>query len=180
MTAQARGDRRGLGFVDAMAGVSGKFRAGGAGEGPAAPGAPGALFAAGSVHPAGVVLEVNPRVAQKGVGRSVPQQPDCTVWLLRHAPPDTFLGNPRVHFQHYAGRMNAPRREQRAWRAWGCWALTRAARPEFPGDPRHRVDEPEPAAIAAGLRRHGHPGEAELWHGVYDALPILSAGERMT
>jgi hypothetical protein len=27
------------------------------------------------------------------------------------------LRNPRVHFQHYAGRMNEPRREQRRWRA---------------------------------------------------------------
>jgi len=42
-------------------------------------------------------------------------------WVLHHTPPDVFAGNPRVHFQHYAGRMNEPRREQRRWRAWACW-----------------------------------------------------------
>jgi hypothetical protein len=84
-------------------------------------------------------------------------------WFLRHTPADLFLGNPRVHFQHYADRMNAPRREQRAWRAWACWALARAVRPEFPGDPRHAVEEPTIEAIAAGLRAHGFAGEVELW-----------------
>ncbi|HWA10535.1 MAG TPA: hypothetical protein VG838_13900 [Opitutaceae bacterium] len=91
------------------------------------------------------------------------------VWLLRHTPAEVFLGNPRVHFQHYADRMNAPRREQRAWRAWACWALTRALRPEFPHDPRHPVVEPTLEAIATGLRTHGHPGEAELWRSVLAA-----------
>jgi hypothetical protein len=94
------------------------------------------------------------------------------VWLLRHTPPDVFLGNPRVHFQHYADRMNAPRRDQRAWRAWACWALTRALRPEFPADPRHRVAEPTLEAILAGLRAHGHPGEAELWRSVHAAAAV--------
>ena len=42
-------------------------------------------------------------------------------WLLQHTPPETFIGNPRVHFQHLADRMNEPRREQRRWRAWACW-----------------------------------------------------------
>lgn len=87
-------------------------------------------------------------------------------WMLRSTPPDLFLGNPRVHFQHYAGRMNEPRREQRRWRAWACWALTRSALPWLPGDPRHQVDEPALARIAEQLARHGHPGEAELWQGV--------------
>jgi hypothetical protein len=41
-------------------------------------------------------------------------------WLIAQTPPEVFIGNPRVHFQHYAGRMNAPRREQRRWRAWAC------------------------------------------------------------
>jgi hypothetical protein len=68
-----------------------------------------------------------------------------------------------VHFQHYADRMNEPRREQRRWRAWACWALVRVVRPEFPSDPRHRVVEPTHGEIAAGLRAHGHAGETELW-----------------
>jgi hypothetical protein len=89
-------------------------------------------------------------------------------WLMAHTPPELFLGNPRVHFQHYAGRMNAPRREQRVWRAWACWALARAVRPGDPGDPRHRIEEPSLDEIAAGLTAHGLPGEAGLWRDVLD------------
>ena len=90
-------------------------------------------------------------------------------WFLRHVPPDIFAGNPRVHFQHLAGRMNEPRREQRRWRAWACWALTRAVRPELPGDPKHRVDEPSVELIALRLDAHGLPGEAELWRRVLES-----------
>jgi hypothetical protein len=97
-------------------------------------------------------------------------------WLVTHTPADVFLGNPRVHFQHYADRMNAPRREQRAWRAWACWALVRAVRPEFPADLRHAVEEPTLAAIAAGLRDHGLAGEAELWRHVLETAAPAKAG----
>ncbi len=100
--------------------------------------------------------------------RAWPMPYAATAWIITHTPPGIFLGNPRVHFQHYADRMNAPRREQRAWRAWACWALTRAVRPEFPNDPKHLVVEPALAAIAAGLRDHGFAGEAELWQGVLE------------
>ncbi len=95
-------------------------------------------------------------------------------WLIRETPPGLFLGNPRVHFQHYADRMNEPRREQRRWRAWACWALARAVRPELPGDPRHAVVEPAEEQIAAALRAHAFPGEAELWQRV---LAAARAGE---
>ena len=91
-------------------------------------------------------------------------------WFIRHTPAGVFLGNPRVHFQHYAGRMNEPRREQRRWRAWACWALVRALRPELPADPRHPIAEPTIDEIDAQLRRHGHPGEAELWRAQLAAL----------
>ncbi|MBI3886822.1 MAG: hypothetical protein HY302_14000 [Opitutae bacterium] len=84
-------------------------------------------------------------------------------WFLRHAPGDRFVGNPRVHFQHLADRMNAPRRDQRRWRAWACWALARVVRPDWPGDPKHRVDEPNLDQIGLRLDAHGIPGEAELW-----------------
>lgn len=84
-------------------------------------------------------------------------------WLIAQTPPDVFIGNPRVHFQHYADRMNEPRREQRRWRGWACWALARTVRPDLPGDPRHRVVEPSLAEIVAALRAHGHRGEVELW-----------------
>ena len=84
-------------------------------------------------------------------------------WLIASTPPDVFVGNPRVHFQHFADRMNEPRRDQRRWRAWACWALVRAVRPEFPADPRHIVVEPTRDEITAALRAHGLPGEAEIW-----------------
>ncbi|MSU72869.1 MAG: hypothetical protein EXS43_11080 [Opitutus sp.] len=85
-------------------------------------------------------------------------------WIIAHAPEGVFPGNPRVHFQHYADRMNEPRREQRRWRAWACWALVRAVRPNLPGDPKHTVTEPTPAQITAALESHGHPREAAVWH----------------
>lgn len=84
-------------------------------------------------------------------------------WIIAHTPSGVFLGNPRVHFQHYAGRMNEPRRQQRQWRAWACWALTRLVRPDLPGDPRHPVAEPSLEAIGAGLRTHGLAGEDDIW-----------------
>ena len=84
-------------------------------------------------------------------------------WFLRHTPRGTFIGNPRVHFQHYADRMNEPRRDQRRWRAWACWALSRRLMPDLPGDPRHKVEEPTAAEIERRLRLLGLPGEAEIW-----------------
>jgi hypothetical protein len=91
-------------------------------------------------------------------------------WLIRQTPPGVFLGNPRVHFQHYADRMNEPRREQRRWRAWACWAIARAVRPELPNDPRHNVVEPTLDAIDAALAIHGHAGEAERWRRELEAV----------
>ena len=84
-------------------------------------------------------------------------------WFLRHVPPELFIGNPRVHFQHLADRMNEPRLDQRRCRAWACWAIARVVRPDWPADPKHRVVEPTSDQIAASLATHGLPGEAELW-----------------
>ncbi|MBC2594715.1 hypothetical protein H5P28_10630 [Ruficoccus amylovorans] len=85
------------------------------------------------------------------------------VWIIRHNPGGTFIGNPRVHFQHLADRVRGKRREQKSARAWACWTLVRAVRPELPGDPRHAVDEPDEASAFELLREHGHPGEADYW-----------------
>lgn len=90
-------------------------------------------------------------------------------WFLVHTPPEVFIGNPRVHFQHYADRMNEPRRELRATRAWACWALARQLRPEWPADPKHQVAEPSQEKIAHGLTLHGHAGETLLWRMVLAA-----------
>lgn len=100
-------------------------------------------------------------------------------WLIAHTPRGVFLGNPRVHFQHYADRMNEPRREQRRWRAWACWALARRVRPALPGDPKHRVAEPTLAEIAAALRTHGVAGETELWQAALaEAARLANAVEQ--
>ena len=84
-------------------------------------------------------------------------------WFLRHTPPGVFIGNPRVHFQHLADRMNEPRRDQRRWRIWACWQICRVVRPEFGPDPKHAVVEPSVDQIAQKLTLHGLPGEALVW-----------------
>ena len=109
--------------------------------------------------------------------RSWPLPYAAMAWLIAQTPPDVFVGNPRVHFQHYAGRMNAPRREQRRWRAWACWALARAVRPDLPGDPKHAITEPTLDEIAAHLHTHGLRGEPELWRSVLGGRPKVSAGK---
>jgi len=96
-------------------------------------------------------------------------------WLIAATPPGIFIGNPRVHFQHFADRMNEPRREIRRWRAWGCWEIARVVRPDLPGDPRHRVTEPDRAEIAARLDDFCHPGESALWRESLDYAASLSA-----
>lgn len=89
-------------------------------------------------------------------------------WFLTHTPEGVFIGNPRVHFQHYADRLKSPRRDIRRARAWACWAITRRLRPLLPGDPRHRVVEPSETEIAAWLDAHGLPGETALWRSVLE------------
>jgi len=88
--------------------------------------------------------------------------------IMKETPKGMFLGNPRVHFQHYADRMNEPRRDQRQWRAWACWALARIVLPDLPPDPKHAVEEPSLEAISDGLIRYGIPREADLWRQVHD------------
>jgi hypothetical protein len=106
---------------------------------------------------------------EEPVLREWPLPYTAMAWFLAHVPPGVFVGNPRVHFQHYADRMNAPRREQRRWRAWACWALARAVRPDWPADPRHAVVEPTSGEIEDQLARHGHTGEAASWRKVLAA-----------
>lgn len=88
-------------------------------------------------------------------------------FLLKHAPTDAFLGNPRVHFQHYADRLGEPRREQRKWRSWACWALARDALPHLPGDPLHPVEEPTLEQISIALGEHGFASEVALWRAAF-------------
>lgn len=98
-------------------------------------------------------------------------------WLMSHTPRSVFIGNPRVHFQHYADRLSGPRKAQRKWRAWACWALARRLRPEWPADPRHEVEEPSLNQIAEQLTRHGHPGETALWQSVLSSCWPTDPGD---
>ncbi|GAB5558700.1 MAG: hypothetical protein SynsKO_03470 [Synoicihabitans sp.] len=101
-----------------------------------------------------------------GVVNSWPMPYAAMAWVMREVPRDLFCGNPRVHFQHYADRMNEPRKEIREWRAWACWALAREVRPELPGDAKHDVREPKLTEIGDGLDRWGLAGEKERWQAV--------------
>jgi hypothetical protein len=96
-------------------------------------------------------------------------------WFLTHAPDGVFIGNPRVHFQHYADRLKDPRRDIRRARAWACWALARRIRPQLPNDPKHAVIEPTETEIAAALDLHGLPGETQLWRSVLSTCQPVPA-----
>ncbi len=88
---------------------------------------------------------------------------EALVWILTSCPTENFVGNPRVHFQHYADRLKGPRAEQRRWRAWACWRLTCIVTPHWPGDPKHVVEAPTDDSIGQGLNRHGFAGEELMW-----------------
>lgn len=85
------------------------------------------------------------------------------VWILRNVPDEVFIGNPRVHFQHYAGRLSEPRKKIRRARAWACWHIVRAIRPDFPGDAKHVIREPDEGEVKWYLHVYGHPSETYDW-----------------
>lgn len=84
-------------------------------------------------------------------------------WMVAQDIGSDFIGNPRVHYQHLADRVRGLREHRVRWRAWAAWAVVRAARPDWPADPRHEVREPGLEEIAGGLLRHGVAGEGEAW-----------------
>jgi len=85
------------------------------------------------------------------------------VWMLKFVPEGEFIGNTRVHFQHYADRLTGPRREIRQARAWACWALVRQIYPQLQGDPKHLVIEPSFSDIEASLLKWGLTTEVPTW-----------------
>lgn len=97
----------------------------------------------------------------------------AVLWIILHNPPGSFIGNPRVHFQHLADRLRGKREAQRRWRTWACWGLVHAACPELPGDTKHAVDEPTPACIENQLQTHGIAGEATLWREIFEDIPEM-------
>jgi hypothetical protein len=84
-------------------------------------------------------------------------------WIMVNATAEALVGNPRVHYQHLAGRLRGPRAAQQCARAWAAWHLARLANPAWPGDPTHAVNEPSLPEIRQALATHGLPGEVEVW-----------------
>jgi hypothetical protein len=83
-------------------------------------------------------------------------------WMVKQ-PSENFAGNARVHYQHLADRVRGEKAELKKWRAWAAWAVTRQARQDLEGDPKHIVTEPTHAEIEAGLRACGVCGEIAEW-----------------
>jgi hypothetical protein len=87
-------------------------------------------------------------------------------WIMTHAGPEALVGNPRVHYQHLAGRLSGPRADQQRARCWAAWHLARVANPTWPGDTKHAVEEPTVMQIAADLNKYGLLGETAIWKSV--------------
>lgn len=105
-------------------------------------------------------------------------------WILRHAPEDCYLGNPRRHFQHLATRMHdSPIKGLRVARAWACWAITRSVRPAFPADAAQlaaeNLTEPTVAAIRSLPVWLARPRETRLWEDIL-AQSVDSTDDRPT
>ena len=83
-------------------------------------------------------------------------------WMVKQ-PCETFAGNARVHYQHLADRVRGERAELKKWRAWAAWAVTRHARPDLEGDPKHIVTEPTQTEIETGLQACGAGSEIIEW-----------------
>lgn len=122
--------------------------------------------------PAQAILQLNRAFAAE----IAPNEPLLATWplpyaamayVIRHAAPEHFLGNPRRHFQHYATRMSGPRAALRTWRAWACWLLAREIHPTLPADEdqlaKEGICEPDEAEICTQLIAHGHPREERVW-----------------
>ena len=88
-------------------------------------------------------------------------------WMIQHAPPDVFLGNPRISFQHQAGRMRGDGQRRRVTRAWAVWHIVRKVAPELPGDPTHAVHPLDREETASRLERWGAPGERAVWEAAW-------------
>ncbi len=84
-------------------------------------------------------------------------------WIMENAPAGSLVGNPRVHYQHLAGRIRGPRAAVQQSRAWAAWHLARLANPAWGGDAKHQIQEPTNQETALALNSHGLPGETAIW-----------------
>jgi hypothetical protein len=85
-------------------------------------------------------------------------------WIMIQASPESLVGNPRVHYQHLAGRLRSPRAGQQRARCWAAWHVARLVNPLWSSDPKHEVHEPTVEEISAALHQYGLPDEAAIWH----------------
>ena len=95
-------------------------------------------------------------------------------WIVHQHPGTTFIGNPRVHFQHLADRVGGNSRELKSIRAWACWHLVRVVAPAYSADPAHAISPPALDDVYAQLDTLGDRGESAL---LRDTLDIAHKGE---
>jgi len=97
----------------------------------------------------------------------------AVAWVLHQRPADTFIGNPRRHYQHLATRMVEPHKPLRVWRAWACWSLSKRLLPEneYPADLKQITEEgivePRHQDIEEQLRALSPNNDAEAWLAAY-------------
>ncbi|MCZ6671707.1 MAG: hypothetical protein O7C75_02085 [Verrucomicrobia bacterium] len=128
--------------------------------------------------PARAVLAVNRALLTELVGdepelKKWPLPYRAMAWMLENYKDESFVGNPRVHFQHLATRVKGGRTEQRRWRAWACWYLSRQTRPYLPGDEKQGITGPKREDIRSGLRTFGIPDELVTWEAVVQERELV-------
>lgn len=93
---------------------------------------------------------------------SSPMPYEAFRWICEHAPEETFLGNPRLSFQHQAARLSGPRMRTKRIRGWAAHHVFAKAMPHLPNDPEERP-APAVSVVRQQLRALQLPGEWEAW-----------------
>ncbi len=94
-------------------------------------------------------------------------------WMLTHHDGSSFLGNPRRHYQHLAGRVSGNDAERKRWVAWACWYISRQTLQGLEPDTLQNILEPAATDIASHLTQHGIAGEAQWWLAATRSGPII-------
>ncbi|KAF0093744.1 MAG: hypothetical protein E1N59_2574 [Puniceicoccaceae bacterium 5H] len=92
-------------------------------------------------------------------------------WIVHHHPGDTFIGNPRISFQHQAERYRGSRARLRCARSWAAWQVVRMADPDLPGDPHPACVEPTAEAIEEQLANSPLATELNDWQRALRSAP---------
>ncbi|MDP0500699.1 MAG: hypothetical protein Q7P63_11435 [Verrucomicrobiota bacterium JB022] len=97
-------------------------------------------------------------------------------WIIRHHPGDSFIGNPRISFQHQAERYRGERQTLRRARSWAAWHIARQAAPSLPGDPHSHLQEPSAIELTRRLADSAYPGEISDWQQALASSPSWQPG----